>query len=493
MENDSKTNLSRRDFVKLGGVVGAALSLGGAAGAGFLSGKSKESYTGWGKNAYGENQFFNREPFRRDLPTYVKAGETSRVRYLDNIFKRNGELYRLMNAKGEDGPKWDLDKGVDDLPEPLRTYYSENPQKLDEFKRGISKAEEQHKNWEKYKDQYILADAWSAAHSSPLRGSGAFPLEPKGSPEESDFRGITTAPYTLKSPKHGSDLMKQISHTFGATLVGITEVKEDWVYQGYLRGVGKTNFRKPKHWENAIIIALPHEWDSLYVNPTYGTSYEAYSMLNFIAGKIEVFLKHIGYSARVHVPPTDYDIVVPPMAIDAGLGELGRNGIVITPELGANTRLAAVTTDMPLEGDKPIDIGITEFCEKCKICAEECPSGSISFDDEPKTIIRGYKRWEIDQDKCFTVWNSVATSHARGCRVCLAVCPYSRKNNWIHRMAKEIDPYDPTGVFSTAMLAMQKNFFEYSGGKEYLPPPDGSNATYGEPPEWLDSSKWFDL
>jgi len=167
--------------------------------------------------------------------------------------------------------------------------------------------------------------------------------------------------------------------------------------------------------------------------------------------------------------------------------------VLITPELGGNTRLAAITTSMPLEPDKPIDVGIAEFCMKCKICAEECPSESISFDDEPTQNIRGFKRWSIDQDKCFTVWNSVATSHSRGCRVCLSVCPYSRKNNWLHTLAREGDPRDPSGVIASVMLAMQKNFFDYPGANEYLPPPDGNNKTYGKAPDWLRTEEWFDI
>ena len=493
MKKKPSQKFSRRDFIKYSGLAGAALSLGGAAGAGYVSGKDKSTHTGWGKDAYGENQFFRREAFQVASPTYEKAGPTRRIRYLENIFKRNGELYRLMYRRDDTQPQWSLSQGAEELPEPLKTYYKKHPGSLEEFKKAIEKGREQRKNWEKYRDQYFLADAWSAAHSSPIRGREAFPPEPQGPPEESDFKGINTRPYPLKSPGHGSRLIKKITHTFGATLAGIAEVKDDWVYQGYLRGVGKTRFEKPGHWKHAIVIAIPHEWESLYANPVYGTSYDAYSMLNFIAGKLEVFLKQLGYAARSHVPPTDYDIAMPPLAIDAGLGEQGRNGILITPELGANTRLAAVTTNMPLEPDKPIDIGIKKFCEKCKICAEECPSGAISFADKPPAPVRGYLRWKIDQDKCFTVWNTVATSHPRGCRVCLSVCPYSRKNNWIHRLAKEVDPYDPTGTFSSAMLAMQKGFFSYPGGEEYLPPPDGSNAVYQEPPDWLQTDEWFDL
>ena len=49
--------------MKVGGAVGAALSLGGAAVAGFVSGRSKDTYTGWGPAPYGEDQFFNRKPF----------------------------------------------------------------------------------------------------------------------------------------------------------------------------------------------------------------------------------------------------------------------------------------------------------------------------------------------------------------------------------------------------------------------------------------------
>jgi len=87
MKNKFRNNLNRRDFIKFGGLAGFALSLFGAAGAGYFSGKSKESYTGWGKDAYGENQFFNRKPFRRNNPTYKKVGETRRIEYLENIFK----------------------------------------------------------------------------------------------------------------------------------------------------------------------------------------------------------------------------------------------------------------------------------------------------------------------------------------------------------------------------------------------------------------------
>jgi len=184
---------------------------------------------------------------------------------------------------------------------------------------------------------------------------------------------------------------------------------------------------------------------------------------------------------------------MPPVAIDAGLGQQARTGLCLTPETGGNARLACVTTNIPMTEDKPIDFGVQEFCRKCKICAEECPTGAIPYTDEPG-VVYGYKRWKIKDELCFNTWASTAGSKiGRGCRICLAVCPYSRKNNWLHTLSREIDPRDPTGVVSSALLWMQKAFFKYPEARDFLPPPEGKNATYHEPPDWLITEEWFDV
>ena len=50
-----------------------------------------------------------------------------------------------------------------------------------------------------------------------------------------------------------------------------------------------------------------------------------------------------------------------PMAVDAGLGELGRNGLLLTEKYGPRVRLCKVFTDLPLEPDEPIDLGPSIF------------------------------------------------------------------------------------------------------------------------------------
>ncbi len=487
------------NILKWGSAAGVFLGIAGAAFIGYLAGQSYDSYPGWERYTHGAGMFFNRKPFRRDEPTYRAEGETSRVDWLENIQGRAEMTISLMLPPDGSKPKWGLHLGIDAMPEPLKSYFQNYPEKYEGMLKNMGLVMQQIANWEKFSTRYAIADAWSAAMGSIFAGpmgipiTEQYPAEPKGPPEEWDYRGIRLKkPLPFKSPEHASQLIKKITHTFGATLVGITRLNPDWCYQGFLRGVGPGDYDVPDHWKYAVVFATPHEWDAMYANPTYGTSFDAYSRERIIGGRLESFIHELGYPARAHVPPASYDMMMPPVAIDAGLGEQSRNGILITPELGSNARLACVTTDIPMETDRPVDIGVGEFCRKCKICAEHCPTGAISHKDKPDVEF-GYRRWRTKDDLCFNTWAQVAQSHPRGCRICLAVCPYTRKNNWIHAASRYIDPRDVTGTVSSLLLRMQKAFFQYPKAKDFLPPPQGKNATYHAPPDWLQTEKWFDV
>jgi epoxyqueuosine reductase len=91
-----------------------------------------------------------------------------------------------------------------------------------------------------------------------------------------------------------------------------------------------------------------------------------------------------------------------------GLGWIGRSGLLVNPEHGAQVRYATILTDIPLEIDNPIDKG----CEDCKKCIDACPAGAISE--------KGY-----DKEKCMEKIKEFTRIKGIGvgiCGICIRAC-----------------------------------------------------------------------
>ena len=473
--SNSGNKFSRRHSLKATGAASAVLGGAGLGFFGYEAGRDPNSYTGW-ENYEGANQTFNRKRWEVDSPHYKKVGPSSRPdTRTEFIFARRPTFMR----------SWKEEQGLDSLPLVLKEYYQTNPKILEEdlylMKEVFPKMMSDRR---KYRKQFLLSEAWSNAMGA------VSPPRINKPPEESDFpqkdrRGQIPETVKFKNPAKTSKLIKKIAHELGSTLVGIAKLNPDWVYGYPLRGRGfdpDKPLEIPKHWQYAIAVGTPMSWDPLYANPTYGTSNDAYSRSRIVAFRLASFIKQLGYAARPHTPGTDYDLMVPPILIDAGLGEQGRPSIVITPELGCNFRPAVITTNLPLKPDKPIEFGVQDFCKTCKICAEQCPSGAITFGD--KVEVRGYRRYLLDREKCHTFWSSCLGN--MGCRICVAVCPYSRKSNWLHKSALQISMNDPTGMAEPILTSLQKRFYPSPDPqKYYMPSLGGENASYREAPWWL--------
>ena len=59
----------------------------------------------------------------------------------------------------------------------------------------------------------------------------------------------------------------------------------------------------------------------------------------------------------------------------AGLGIIGRSGLLITPQFGPRVHIGALVTNAPLETSRPLEI---DFCENCDMCEKACVGKSIS-------------------------------------------------------------------------------------------------------------------
>jgi len=195
--------------------------------------------------------------------------------------------------------------------------------------------------------------------------------------------------------------IKETAYFLRADLVGVCRLPP---YAVLSHDLGKGDPVECNH-KYAIAILIDQDWKTS--RASYGNdwisgsmSYVAYSNSGFIARILADYIRRLGYPARAHHSGY-YQVVVPPILLWAGLGEMSRIGdIVVNPFIGPRFKAAVVTTDLPLIPDKPIDFGLQDFCSKCKKCARECPSGAISSGD--KVFYNGYERWPLDVEKWVT-------------------------------------------------------------------------------------------
>ena len=95
----------------------------------------------------------------------------------------------------------------------------------------------------------------------------------------------------------------------------------------------------------------------------------------------------------------------------AGLGWIGRNNLLVNPDLGSRARLVTILTDMPLETDNPLDLD----CGSCRACIGVCPAKAIHEN------VADFDHW-LCFDKLKEFRNSgVVGQHI--CGVCIKACP----------------------------------------------------------------------
>ena len=188
----------------------------------------------------------------------------------------------------------------------------------------------------------------------------------------------------------------------------------------------------PSH-HSAIVIVVPMAIEMLRHSPTATVIQEsarkyveAAKISNIVAG----YLRRFGYPARAH-NDGNYEVLCVPLAVAAGLGELGRMGLFMHHRFGPCVRLAVVTTTLVLaEPAPPATTYMARFCHICKKCASNCPSGSITSGEEPES--RRFRHWSIDQEKCFSFWKTIGSD----CGICISVCPFTKPDNLLHRLVR---------------------------------------------------------
>lgn len=216
--------------------------------------------------------------------------------------------------------------------------------------------------------------------------------------------------------------LKNLLHTHGAGLVGIGNLKE----------IGECDYDTGI----AVAVCVPGNIvQDLMEAPTkeYRDMYKTLNhRLNEIVMLGEKFLRDRGFAAyaqttnRVKIR-SDRCTKLPhkTVATRAGLGWIGKNGLLVTEAFGPAVRISSLLTNAPLECDDPVN---GSLCGECSLCVDHCPGralyGTLWEAGMPRERI-------VDVEKCYNkqveIMYKATGIETDLCGKCFAVCRYTQR------------------------------------------------------------------
>jgi reductive dehalogenase len=168
-------------------------------------------------------------------------------------------------------------------------------------------------------------------------------------------------------------------------------------------------------------------------------SYHTSGMRGALANKgLEGYIRELGYTAirGATIPQT--------VALASGIANLGRNGMLISDRYGARIHAPdTILTDLPLMADKPVDLGVEDFCKVCRKCAVVCPTNSLSFED--KVVYNGVKKYKTNWQTCYKL-RPFVHEFWTACLSCIAICPFTKPDAWWRRVGGWLLKTTPIGA-----------------------------------------------
>ena len=247
--------------------------------------------------------------------------------------------------------------------------------------------------------------------------------------------------------------IKQKAIELGFDLAGITdaspidneqvEVLADWLASNYAAQMDymRSNFEKRvdpakllKNAQSVICLGLNYKPPNPKENPDMSgsigivTNYAQYEDYHIFIKKllrqlVEFMITIVGESMHFKICVDSVPLAERALAVRAGLGFIGKNHMLVNPELGSQILLGEIITDLKLPIDKPIE----NKCIICNKCIEACPTSALRPDgrfDAGKCIsyFTIEHRGDIPPEVAGKITNQIF-----GCDKCILACPAQKK------------------------------------------------------------------
>ncbi len=223
-------------------------------------------------------------------------------------------------------------------------------------------------------------------------------------------------------PAANARAVKALSYFLGSDLTGICEIPRYAWFSHREDGSPIEMYHR-----YAVVMLIDQGYDTMEGASGDDWISGAQSMRGYlrgaeIAGIMGETLRGLGFPSRAQTN-ADSDVLHIPLLLWAGLGELSRIGeLVLNPFVGPRFKSVVLTTDMPMEVDRPIDFGLQYFCDHCHKCDRECPCDAIPHG--PKVMFNGYEMWKPDVERCTRY--RLTNMRGSACGRCMKTCPLNK-------------------------------------------------------------------
>jgi ferredoxin len=238
-----------------------------------------------------------------------------------------------------------------------------------------------------------------------------------------DLRPLARGPALSTSrlditPEEATGFLQDLAASYGAVLFGTAQLGDACFYS--TRGRGQ-EYGQPVEVPGyfGAVFAVQMKPEEIAAAPAPRAAAEVvigYTRVAMIGLVLAHCLRGWGWQASCTMDGRA-DIVLPVAARYAGLGSLGRSGLLLTEEYGPCVRLGAVITNLELGRTPRKASTASRLCATCDRCAQACPAGAID-----KGECNNGKFKPVNDDACYAKWQEFGTD----CGVCLASCPLSR-------------------------------------------------------------------
>lgn len=151
--------------------------------------------------------------------------------------------------------------------------------------------------------------------------------------------------------------------------------------------------------------------------------------LQRLAAGIEALTQDFEYKGMVDTGA----LVDTAVARRAGIGFIGKNGLVISKEFGSYMYLGELITNLDIEPDQPVDYD----CGDCRRCLDACPTSCL-IGDGTMNAKRCLSFQTQDKGMMALEFRKKIKTVIYGCDICQICCPYNKGLN--NPLASKIDP-----------------------------------------------------